>query len=127
MLAYWSDFESPYSREINTAAQAAELIDELKSSVTTPTLVTFRDDPAGLAFGYAVGREKTVLTFQHSNDPPYYVSLGSNDGDVEWFCSATQYSEFLHRNLIDHDDARRALREFFNTRELPSAVKWERL
>jgi hypothetical protein len=128
MLAYWSDFESSHSRKIDTAVQALDLISELMSSITTPAMVEFRDDSVGLAFGYAVGRERTVLTFQHTNDPPYYISLGDREEEgVEWFCYGQQYSEYMQYNLIKHRNAQQALKDFFNTEELPVSVMWERL
>jgi Immunity protein Imm1 len=128
MLAHWSDFESSHSRKVDTPVQALDLISELTSSVTTPAMVEFRDDSVGLAFGYAVGRERTVLTFQYTNDPPYYISLGNpEETGVEWFCYAQQYSEYVHYNLIEHGGAQQALQEFYSTQELPASVKWERL
>jgi Immunity protein Imm1 len=128
MLAYWSDLNSQYTRKVDTAVQALDLIGELTSSVGTPAIVEFRDDASGLAFGYAVGRRRTVLTFQETREPPYYISIGDPDqSGVEWFCYGKQYSEYMLRNLIDHVDAQRALREFFDSEELPGSVKWERL
>ncbi len=72
MLAHWGDFDSEHSQEVDTSLQALDLISKLMSTVSTPTMVEFRDDSAGIAFGYAVGRERTVLTFQDTKDPPYY-------------------------------------------------------
>jgi hypothetical protein len=90
-------------------------------------MVQFRDDSVGLSFGYAVGREKTVLTFQYTNDPPYYASLTDSASEDAWFCYAKQYSEYPGENMISHADAALALREFFDTYELPSVIKWEKL
>lgn len=128
MLAYWSDFESSNSRRINSADQALDLIDELSLSITTPAMVEFRDDSVGLAFGYAVGRKCTVLTFQYTSDPPYYISKDDKDQiGIEWFCYGRQYSEYMSYNLIEHASAKEALREFFQTQELPASVRWEKL
>jgi hypothetical protein len=128
MLAYWSDLQSSHSREIDTSLHALDLIGELISSLATPAMVEFRDDSVGLAFGYAVGRERTVLTFQHTKEPPYYISLGNpKETGVEWFCYGQQYSEYMCRNLIEHSSAQRALKEFVNAQELPASVKWESL
>jgi hypothetical protein len=127
MLAQWTDFESSYSREVNTVAEALDLISELRSTVTEPAMVEFLDDPDGPSFGYAVGREKTVLTFQYSNDPPYYASLTDTASEDAWFCYAQQYSEYPGENMISHDDGQHALREFFDSRKLPSAIQWEKL
>jgi hypothetical protein len=128
MLAYWSDFESSHSRRIGSFDQALDLINELTLSITTPAMVEFRDDSVGLAFGYAVGRKRTVLTFQHTSDPPYYISKGDKDQvGGEWFCYGQQYSEYMRYNLIEHASAQKALREFFQTQELPVSVMWEKL
>lgn len=128
MLAYWSDFELSNSQRIGSSDQALDLIDELTLSVSTPAMVEFRDDSVGLAFGYAVGRRRTVLTFQHTSDPPYYISKGDKGQfGTEWFCYGRQYSEYMRYNLIEHASAKKALREFFQTQELPVSVSWEKL
>jgi hypothetical protein len=90
-------------------------------------MVEFSEGSDGPSLGYAVGRNKTVLTFQGSLDPPYYVSLtNSADADM-WFYYAKEYTEYPGANMISHDDAERALREFFETKRLPSAIRWEKL
>jgi hypothetical protein len=127
MQAHWSDLESSFSREIHTAAEALSLISELRCSVTQPAMVEFVIGADGLAFGYAVGRERTVLAFQYSNEPPYYLSQGDSFGDSAWFCYAEQYSEYPGRNMISHAAGKEALKEFFATQELPTVIKWERL
>ena len=127
MLAQWTDEHSVYSREVDTAAEAASLIAELGASGLEPSIVHFIDSSVGLSFGYAVGREKTVLTFQYTLDPPYYASMTSSPGEDTWFWSGRQYTEYPGENMISHSDGKAALIEFFDTKKLPASVEWEML
>lgn len=127
MLAQWTDSKSSYSREINSAAEAADLIKELRSSTLEPSMVQFRDDSVGLCFGYGTGREKAVLTFQYTLDPPYYTSLADTPSPHMRFWYAQEYTEYPGWNMISHEDAEQALREFFVTKQLPSCIRWEKL
>jgi hypothetical protein len=88
-------------------------------------MVHFLDDSVGLSFGYAVGREETVLTFQYNLDPPYYASMASSPSEDTWFWSGRQYTEYPGENMISHTDGKTALIEFFETKRLPASVEWE--
>jgi Immunity protein Imm1 len=127
MLAYWSDANRAYSRDINTAAEAISLIEELGSSSLEPSIVEFRDDLVGLAFGYAVGRAKTTLTFQYTLDPPYYASKADRPSEDAWFWSGQQHTECPGENMISHHDAKQAVQEFFKTKKLPTIIDWGKL
>jgi hypothetical protein len=123
----WSNWNDIYERRISSADLVVELIAEIQSSLEVPALVEFFNDQGG-ALGIGIGRPTSVLTYQASNDPPYFISLGNPAAEgVEWFCYGNEESEYLARNLIGFDIAMRALREFVDTGEKPSGVSWEQL
>src|ERR1700753_977173 len=119
MLAEWTDDNRVYSRDINTATEAVSLVKELGSSSLEPSVVQFRDDLVGLSFGYAVGRAKTALTFQYTLNPPYYASRANRPSEDAWFWRGQQHTEYPGENMINHRDAQKALREFFEKKKLP--------
>lgn len=127
MLAQWTDENRAFSRDINTAAEAISLIEELGSSSLEPSMVQFRDDLVGLSFGYAVGRAETILTFHYTLDPPYYASRANRPSEDAWFWYGKQHTEYPGENMIGHRDAKQALREFFETKKLPMIIDWEKL
>ncbi len=70
----------------------------------------------------------SVLTFQKSLDPPYFISLGDVGREgVEWFCYAGERTEYLASNLISLDVAMAALKHFVDFRTKPECVEWEQL
>jgi hypothetical protein len=131
IVAYWSNLNESFERVVDGTEQALRLVDHLQKArdPSAPPLVEFRDDPTGLAFGIGVGREVSVATYQQSNDPPYFISLGDRDATGStWFCYGTQHSEYLASNVIPPKLARQALAEFFDTNgKRPTAVEWEQL
>jgi hypothetical protein len=123
----WSNWNDVFERAVSSADSAIELIQEVQRTLEIPALVEFFNDQ-GVSLGMGVGRPTTVLTYQTSNGPPYFISLGDPAAEgSEWFCYGNEESEYLARNLIDFDIALRALREFVETGKKSSNVSWEQL
>ena len=77
----------------------------------------------------AVGHEETVLTFEESSSPPYYISLGeeSREGTSPMFIHGGQGIDHLARNLVPWELGLKALLQFLTTEKRPGAIGWERL
>lgn len=106
----WSDWNATYERSISSSKAAEELIAEVQRTVDVPALVEFFND-YGTSFGMGVGRSTTVLTYQASNEPPYFVSLGDTSATgTEWFCYGNEESEYLVKNLNGLQSTIRSLR-----------------
>lgn len=77
----------------------------------------------------AVGHEETVLTFEETSNPPYYISLGepTRDGMSPLFIHGGQGIDHLARNLVPWDLGLEALVQFLTTEKRPCAIDWERL
>lgn len=123
----WSDWNTTHERSISSSKAAEELIAEIQRTAEIPALVEFFNNH-GTSFGMGVGRSFTVLTYQASISPPYFVSLGDkNATGTEWFCYGNEESEYLAKSLVAFDLGLQALREFVETGKQPLMVSWERL
>ncbi|ATE59820.1 hypothetical protein CCZ27_07530 [Thauera sinica] len=123
----WSDWNSVFERNVATSNEAFTLLDEVRDTAKIPAIVEFFNHE-GVSLGIGIGREKTVLTFQKSNDPPYFISIGeSNSSGTTTFCYGTEESEYLERNLVDLDSGFRAVQEFLLSGEMPRTLQWEML
>jgi hypothetical protein len=73
-----------------------------------------------------LGRDKSVLLFQASDDPPYFQSVGDHDNPgVILFKYGGQETELSLEAAIDPKTALQAAAEFFETDERPKSVDWE--
>jgi len=97
-----------------------------RSNINPPAMVEFFEPHSGKALSIGVGRITTVVTFQESLDPPYYISLGHlrRDG-ITSFCAGNEDTEFLNQNVIPFSLGMGALKSFVVTRERPSNIEWE--
>lgn len=68
----------------------------------------------------------SVATFSRSYDqPPYYVSRGARkSGDKVVFFYDGHWTEFDSDALIDESEAAQAIRDFFETEQMPTGVRW---
>lgn len=82
----------------------------------------------GPALGIVVGSDETVLTYQASTRPPYYVSMGdpARDGLFHYRWTG-QLDETFASNLVPMAEGLQAAREFLSTGALPTSIRWERL
>jgi hypothetical protein len=76
-----------------------------------------------------VGGNETVLSFDHGHrNPPYYASKGASDADAPIMtCLLTfqHHTEFRRKYVISVDDGAKAVRQFLDSGELPTCIKWE--
>ena len=73
-----------------------------------------------------LGRDKSVLLFQASADPPYFQSVGEHDNPgVILFTYGGEETELSLEAAIDPKAALQAAAEFFDTDERPISVDWE--
>ena len=123
----WSDFERYYERVINEAEEALQLIEELqRTKVDPPAMVEFFEPRSGKALAVGVGRMDTVVTFQESLDPPYYISLGSfRDDGITSFCYGNEDTEYLNQNRVPLQSGLDALLFFVLHRGRPPGLEWE--
>jgi len=123
----WSDFQRYYERVVNDLEDASELIEELREmNIDPPAMVEFFEPRSGKALAIGVGRIDTVLTYQESLDPPYYISQGPvcNDGIVS-FCYGNEDTEFLNQNRVPFQPGLDALLFFVLHRSKPPSLEWE--
>lgn len=83
------------------------------------------DDGATLSMG--LGRPLSVVNFVSSSlDPPYFQSVGGDGNDeAPVFYYRGEWSEFAPESAIPTEQARAAMRRFFQTRTLPDNLVWE--
>jgi hypothetical protein len=127
MRVEWSTSSETFRREID-ADSALGLLDELHRQTLDckPMVLFWRDD--GLEFGIAVACNESVLTFQETVDPPYFISKGNgrHSAGLE-LCLGETVSEYPPSSTISWDVARRAAVEFFALFQRPTCVDWETL
>ena len=68
----------------------------------------------------------TVVTFQESLDPPYYISQGGvRDEGVTSFCYGNEETEYLNQNRVPFLSGLDALLFFVLHRSRPPGLEWE--
>jgi len=125
----WSDFQRYYEHIVNNADDASQLIGDMqRMKMDPPAMVEFYEPHSGKALSIGVGRTDTVVTFQESLDPPYYISLGHLRGDgITSFCYGNEETEYMNQNLVPFALGLDALISFVLNRQRPSNIEWERL
>lgn len=104
------------------------LIESLLLSPDPPMLLTIWEEGTTRELGIGLGRAQTVLTYQESADPPYYISLGRLDADgEEWFCYGQERTEYLARNLVPSEIIGPTIKMFVTEPFRPTTVMWEQL
>ncbi len=125
----WSDVNREHESHADDAAAVLETVRRLHVAARKPRpIVEILREPEGSpAIGLAVGGPESVLTFQATDDPPYYVSLGNpeREGESDPLCHGMQVIEHLARNLVPWKAAFEALEEFLRSEARPTNVEWE--
>jgi len=116
-------------RKVTSLTELDALLDDLhtKHQGDRAVLVTVESPESGDSLAIGVGRDLSVLNYvPGTGDPPYFTSLGNESakGTIV-FHFMGQWSEFSMRNAIPFDQARKAVRFFFETGKLSDKVKWE--
>ncbi len=82
---------------------------------------------AGDTLALGLGRDESILSWVAANgDPPYYASKGDEhaDGTVVFYYRGT-WSEFPRWSAVPIESAFAAMRQFFETEQLPNSITWE--
>jgi hypothetical protein len=127
MKVEWTGSKCMYSREIYKPSDLEPLIETVLETSDKPTMVELFDD-SGLSIAIGVGHSKSVVTFQASLDPPYFISLGnkSTAGIIEFYYGDEE-TEYLAKNAVPFEMALHAAKEFLERRERPNGLLWEKL
>jgi Immunity protein Imm1 len=124
----WTTWNNVERADINTWEEANALIERAASQSGPPSIMEFFSPDSGQSLGLGIGRKSTVVTYQDSLDPPYFVSLGDKDAlGTEWFRYGGEETEYLARNLVSMNKGMDALKQFVINRMQPGSFDWERL
>lgn len=102
------------------------ILDGIADEANEPVIVELIS-PGGARLGVGQGAEGSVLSFNESPDPPYFVSaggLGSPNDEVVFYLHG-RWSEFPASALVANEDAREAARRFIGTGRRPENVRWQ--
>ena len=124
----WSDWTRTEERVAEALSGIQAFIESLSLSPDPPMLLSIWEEGTTRELGVGLGRAQTVLTYQESADPPYYISLGRPDADgEEWFCYGQERTEYLARNLVPNDVIAPTVKMFVTEPSRPTTVAWEKL
>ena len=128
IVEWWTYGDGHHKTTVATADDADELFVSVDDDPSAgAVLIEFYED-GGRSMTVGAGRTRPVLNYQEPLDPPYFASLGDDEsGEDTDFSYGGHFSEFRSINLVDKAAARRALREFVETRRRPSKIRWEQL
>jgi hypothetical protein len=112
---------------VHTVQELDERLDALdRQARASQPLVAGLERPDGAALSIGLGRDRSVLNYMRSPDPPYFTShdeQADTDGTVVFFYYG-HWSEFPADAAVPMDDAREAARRFFRTGERPDNIDW---
>jgi hypothetical protein len=115
--------------EVGTEADLDTLLDRLdeEAAASKPTIVRV-EASNGATLGIGLGRSQSVLSFEASLDPPYFLSAAEEQAGEEPFLVFFydgHWTEFPRRAAIPIQLAREAVREFARTARRPTVLEWE--
>jgi hypothetical protein len=123
----WTGSQKVLERTVNNVEQAIELT-KIAYNADEPTMIEFSETETGRSLAVGFGRKHTVVTYQESLDPPYYISLGDlNCKGVTSFWYAGEETEYLLQNAIPAEQGQQALAFFVINRTRPTNINWEKL
>jgi hypothetical protein len=127
LTALWTSWDAYEEVTVRSRQDARTLVDRT-AKIEPPALIEFCEPNDGPSFGIGLGRSMTVLTFQETLDPPYFISLGDRQRDgVEWFCYGNERTEYLAANLISIEQGLAAVKHFVENGTKPQDCDWEML
>jgi hypothetical protein len=128
LIVEWTTRDNVERSEIETWQEANSLIKRAASQTGQPFIMEFFSSDSGQSLGLGIGRNSTVVTYQDSLDPPYFISLGDKEAPgTEWFRYGGEKTEYLARNLVSTNNGLEALKHFLIHRMRPANLEWERL
>lgn len=90
-------------------------------------IVTLESE-AGATLSIVVGGDETVLGFEASLDPPYFVSQGASNEEepyMECYLHFEHHTEFSRNQVIPFSVGEQAVYEFLETGIRPERVQWQ--
>lgn len=126
-LAYvWWNSNEVVEGSVSNWAEAEQLIAEIGATAKLPTMLDVYDSDTRMALALGIGRAVTVVTFQYSIDPPYFISVGSSKSEeITEFQYGGEPTEYYIRNTVPIEDGLAALKEFIERRDKPANLVWE--
>jgi Immunity protein Imm1 len=124
-LSWASDASVP----VGSVRELDERLDELdrQAREDDKPLVAGIQQPDGRALSIGLGRDRSVLNYMASLDPPYYTSHDpevDDNGDWVVFYYYGHWSEYPEDAAVPMDDAREAAHRFLETGERPENIDW---
>jgi hypothetical protein len=120
----WAEDESV---PVHSVQELDERLDELDRRARDDLpLVAGIERADGKALSIGLGRDRSVLNYMSSLDPPYFTSHDENadEGGTIVFYYYGHESEFPADAAVPMEDAREAVRRFFETGERPENLDW---
>lgn len=120
----WAENESA---PVTSVAELDERLNELdRQARASQPLIAGLERPDGAALSIGLGRDCSVLNYMTSPDPPYFTSHDAEadaDGTIVFFYYG-HWSEFPADAAVAMDDAREAVRRFFEDGKRPDNIDW---
>lgn len=121
--------EGPQETTVADAETLGALLDQVEAEaerLNRPSLPTLYDNK-GRSLAIGVGGGMSVVVWHDDNDPDNgdLLSLGNSPIEEVSFYYGNQYSFFPGSALVTNEDARRAMKEFIQSGQRPSNIRWQ--
>ena len=124
----WTDWKGREEHVANDLDTILDVIGRLRDECDPPAMLLIWEEGTQRELGVGLGRARTVITYQESADPPYFISAGDpNAKGKEWFCCNHEQTEYLAINLVSSDLIVPTVKAFVQAQARPPTVTWERL
>jgi hypothetical protein len=128
----WTTASGVVEMTVHTPEEVLALLEQLESAGCSPTMFEVSLPETGEALAIGVGADASVVTYQHSLDPPYFISLKEipvRPGEAECvsFVYGGEATEYAGINVVPYGTARAALASFVANLGKPSGLQWEQL
>ena len=121
----WGDEHRPVP--VRDRAELDQLLTEASEEGTTSHTMVELVSPSGVSCAIGLGRPRSAVTFSALMvEPPFFLSRGdaTSDESLVFFYNG-HWTEFPPEAGIPVNDALDALRQFFESGQRPTAVKWD--
>lgn len=130
MKATWSEGERVREADVCDLSAALGLVRAAEENACEPTVIEFWDEKTGAAISVLVAFPgATVITFQDTLDPPYFISSGTAlpGSGVVAVRHNGEIIEYLRKNFVPPGVITSTLRGFWTNRNKPHGIEWEQL
>ena len=125
---FWAVRDQQHVEVAKSLEELDTVLDRLhhEAKMSPEPFIATVSPPSGVSLGVGMGREETALGYVAANQqPPYFSSLGDPEAQgVLVFFLGSHYTEFPRRSAIPMEVARRTIRAFARTGQLPQTVQW---